>query len=183
MLRELEELSYKEISADRGRAHGDGDVAPRARARPAAAAAARSAQEETLVNCTRLRQVLDAWIDGELDHATGAEIGSHLDACPACASLRRERDELRAQRASWCAVSQGAGGSFAPRVRRRLAAADAPSAPRQRPSWLQAAALACAAALVSALAGYWIGRPAPDSTAARAGGGEPRRFARPRSAI
>ena len=115
------------------------------------------------MNCTRLRQVLDAWIDGELDHATGAEIGSHLDSCPACASLRRERDELRAQ-VRHGAQYHRAPGPLRATVRRRLAAADAPSAPRQRPSWLQAAALACAAALVSALAGYWIGRPAPDST-------------------
>jgi len=116
------------------------------------------------VNCARLRQVLDAWIDGELDHATSAEIGSHLDSCAACAALRRERNELRAQVRNGAQYHR-APAAFESALRRRLvAAADAGKGPRQRPSWLQAASLALAAALVSALAGYWIGGPAPDST-------------------
>lgn len=115
------------------------------------------------MNCARLKQVLDAWIDEELDHATSAEIGSHLDSCPACAALRRERDALRTR------IRRGAPYHRAPAglqssVLRRLAATEAGKPPRQRPSWLQAAVFACAAALVSALAGYWAGRPAPDSS-------------------
>ena len=115
------------------------------------------------MNCARLRQVLDAWIDGELDHATGAEAGSHLESCPACASLKRERDELRAR------VRRGAPYHRAPAalqssLRRRLAGAVDKRNVQRRPSWPQAAALACAAAIVSALAGYWLGRPAPEGT-------------------
>jgi anti-sigma factor RsiW len=116
------------------------------------------------VNCVRLRQVLDAWIDGELDHATSAEIAVHLDSCSACASLRHERDELRALLRGGAQYHR-APPAFQSSVRRRLAAAaDAGDAPRSRPSWLQAAALIVFAAVVSALAGYWVGRPAPDST-------------------
>ena len=116
------------------------------------------------MNCTRLKQVLDAWIDGELDHATSAELGGHLESCPGCASLRRERDELRAR------VRKGAQYHRAPAalrssVRRGLAAAAVETAPRRRPTWLQAAALACAAAFVSALAGYWLGRPVREQEA------------------
>jgi anti-sigma factor RsiW len=116
------------------------------------------------VNCARLRQVLDAWIDNELDHATSDEIAQHLGSCAACASLRRERDQLRAHVRSgvrYHRVPPRLGAA----VRRALGASAAGrSVPRQRPSWLQAAALAVVAALVSALAGYWVGRPAPDST-------------------
>ena len=35
------------------------------------------------MNCARLSQVLDAWLDGELDSATGAEIEQHLRGCAA----------------------------------------------------------------------------------------------------
>ena len=116
------------------------------------------------MNCARVKQVLDAWIDGELDHATSAELAGHLESCPACSSLRRERDELRAQ-VRHGAHRHRAAAVLRSAVRDRLAAAaDAGRAPHRRPTWAQAAALACAAALVSALAGYWLGRPASDST-------------------
>jgi anti-sigma factor RsiW len=164
VLRELEELSYKEISAIGGVCPWNGDVTHLPRPRPSAATASRGAAQETLVNCARLRQVLDAWIDNELDHATSDEIAQHLGSCAACASLRRERDQLRAHVRSgvrYHRVPPRLGAA----VRRALGASAAGrSVPRQRPSWLQAAALAVVAALVSALAGYWVGRPAPDST-------------------
>ncbi len=47
------------------------------------------------MNCTRLQQVLDAHIDGELDRATTGEITAHLAQCVACAALRDERRALR----------------------------------------------------------------------------------------
>jgi anti-sigma factor RsiW len=107
-------------------------IAHRARARSASATVARGAPEETLVNCARLKQVLDAWIDGELDHATSGEIASHLDSCAACASLRRERDELRAHVRDGAQYHR-APAAFQSSVRRRLAAAaDPASTPRRR---------------------------------------------------
>ena len=114
------------------------------------------------MNCARLRQVLDAWLDGEIDRATGGEIEAHLVSCAACAALKRERDGLRGL------VRTGAPYHRAPpalerAVRRSLAAAsDGRAGPPRRPTWLQAGALAVIAALASALAGFWIGSPAPD---------------------
>ena len=47
------------------------------------------------MNCARMRQVMDAWIDGELDAATASEIEQHLAQCPGCLALKGERDALR----------------------------------------------------------------------------------------
>ena len=47
------------------------------------------------MNCTRLAQVLDAYLDSELDRATGEEIAQHLAHCPACTGLRSGRDALK----------------------------------------------------------------------------------------
>ena len=47
------------------------------------------------MNCTRLTQVLDAFLDDELDRATSDEIAQHLSQCAACTALKCERDVLR----------------------------------------------------------------------------------------
>jgi anti-sigma factor RsiW len=99
------------------------------------------------VNCARLRQVLDAYVDGELDAATGGEIAQHLAGCAACAALRAERVALSTQ------VRAGAGYFPAPPALRRRLFNPAFGASR-RPSWLQAGALALLTAVAGALAGY-----------------------------
>lgn len=116
------------------------------------------------MNCTRLRQVLDAYLDGELDSATQGEISQHLVQCPACTALRAEREALKQQvRAS--APYFAAPEALERAVHRSLAAAAQEEAPLSgsRPSWLQAGVLAVAAALVSALASYWLARPLPEN--------------------
>lgn len=45
-------------------------------------------------NCQRTRQMLDGWLDGELDPATGDEIARHVAQCPDCLALRSERERL-----------------------------------------------------------------------------------------
>jgi anti-sigma factor RsiW len=109
-----------------------------------------------------LRQVLDAWLDGEIDRATGGEIEQHLGSCVPCAALKRERVALRGLvRAE--APYHRAPPALERAVRRSLAPApDSRAAPLRRPTWLQAGALAVVAAFVSALAGFWIGHPAPE---------------------
>jgi anti-sigma factor RsiW len=107
------------------------------------------------VNCARARQVLDAWLDGELDSATSSEIAGHLAGCAACAALRdgREALSLRVRRE---APHYAAPDALADWVRRSLGGA-ANAAPRARwlssrgPSWLQAGALAGACALLGAI--------------------------------
>ena len=39
--------------------------------------------------------MLDGWLDGELDPATGEEIARHVAQCPGCLALRSERERLR----------------------------------------------------------------------------------------
>lgn len=114
------------------------------------------------MNCSRLRQVLDAHIDGEIDRATGEEIERHLRSCTACAAVMSERVTLR-QRVRAGAPRFQAPAALRRAVRRSLAAGhDGTASRRRRPSWLQAGALAVVVAVVSATAGYWIGQPPPD---------------------
>ena len=59
------------------------------------------------MNCNRIRQYSDAYIDGEVDPATQLEFEQHLDGCDQCreevaflrATKLRVRDEVRATRA------------------------------------------------------------------------------------
>src|SRR5262245_57810553 len=82
---------------DRWRSAGHRDVATLACARPSATAPRPATQPEDVMTCARTRQVLDAWLDGELDRATHAEIETHVQACAACGGLRDARIALRAQ--------------------------------------------------------------------------------------
>jgi anti-sigma factor (TIGR02949 family) len=47
-------------------------------------------------NCTRIRNMLDAFLDGELDRPSADEVAAHLEACPECAADRDGRAMLRA---------------------------------------------------------------------------------------
>lgn len=117
------------------------------------------------MNCTRLRQVLDAWIDGELDAATSADIDGHLAGCPDCRSLKGERDALRREiRASAPRHETPAGLRAA--ILDRLHEAPA-RMPARRARWTQwapwtnTALIAGLALLVGLLGGYWMARPLP----------------------
>ena len=45
--------------------------------------------------CSGIKQRLDAWLDGELDPATSAEIEAHIAACPDCLAIRDKRNRVR----------------------------------------------------------------------------------------
>ena len=47
------------------------------------------------MNCAHCRQLLDAWLDGEVDRATADSIEAHFSRCPECEAARRERERLR----------------------------------------------------------------------------------------
>jgi anti-sigma factor RsiW len=119
------------------------------------------------MNCARLQQVLDAHIDGELDHATQSEVAAHLAQCAACAALRDQRDTLRETLRAH-APYYTAPASLAPAMRARLGGMQRPATPRARRValwWLPAAtltAVAAVAALVGLVAGYWLAQPQPD---------------------
>jgi len=111
------------------------------------------------VNCARLRQVLDAYVDRELDAATATEIDRHLAGCLDCAGLRAERDALRGLiRAE--APYYAAPDRLRRAVRLSLAgAAQAREGRGRRLSWFHAGVLACAAAAGGVALGLWLARP------------------------
>ena len=109
------------------------------------------------MNCSRLRQILDAYVDGELDRATAGEIDRHLAGCPTCAALREGRLELartiRAQ-APRFAVPDALRRAVREGVAR---AATRPSG--GRPTWALAGALAAVAGAAGIAVGVWFGQP------------------------
>ena len=108
------------------------------------------------MTCTRTRQMLDAWIDDELDAATSSELARHVAGCPACSALQAERETLRSSMKSG-AHYYTAPSSLRPAVLRQLTAAQPvrlPKAPRA--SWWQMAALATSAAVLGSLLTVWM---------------------------
>jgi anti-sigma factor RsiW len=47
------------------------------------------------MSCQHIRQMLDAWIDHELDDVTSAELAEHITHCTTCSAIRAERLKLR----------------------------------------------------------------------------------------
>jgi anti-sigma factor RsiW len=118
------------------------------------------------MTCARTRQLLDAWIDGELDPVTSDELGRHIATCPACAKLRADR-ELLSSRVRASAPRFAAPLSLAQDIRARLLASQAAAAPGPRragPTWMQAVALGAVAAGLAVFTTYWLLRVAPDDT-------------------
>ena len=113
------------------------------------------------MNCARLNQVLDAWLDGELDHETSADLRRHVSACPSCSALE-------SQRAALTRTLRGAIPYYraSPRLRSRIAHALEQREPQRAlargPTWWQAAGLAACVALLSALLTYWGTKPAAE---------------------
>lgn len=110
------------------------------------------------MNCVRLRQVLDAYVDRELDSATAGEIDRHFAGCPDCAALRAERDALRGRiraEAPYYAAPDGLRRA----VRRVLAGAAGERGRGRHLSWLHAGALAVIAAAGGLVLGLWLGQP------------------------
>ncbi|MET0917265.1 MAG: zf-HC2 domain-containing protein [Burkholderiales bacterium] len=116
------------------------------------------------MSCARTRQLIDAWIDNELDRATQDEIGRHLNECPACATLRAEREAVR-DTIRAAGPREAAPPVFTAALRRALAREIASLEVRRRgPSWWQAAAFASAAGLAGALATLaWVHSPRDDA--------------------
>ena len=115
------------------------------------------------MNCARLRQVLDGWLDGEIDRATSVDIEAHLKDCTACAGVKRERDALRDRVRADVGYYRAPAGLKQAVRRAVVASADAEGFRRRRPTWLQAGALASFAACAGVLAGYLLGVPTPDN--------------------
>ena len=84
------------------------------------------------MNCEHVQRVLDAFLDGELDAATHAEVQAHLPNCDACLALKSERDVLR------LGLRRLAPHEASPQLRatleRRLDGEDVSVAPLQEPA-------------------------------------------------
>ena len=109
------------------------------------------------MNCDRATRVIDAGLDGELDAATDAELLRHVSACPACASLRDERQALRHGLRSL--PRQRAPERLRLAIVEQLRQLDRPAAIARRPSWRMTMALASLAASFAFVAGWWIAAP------------------------
>ena len=123
------------------------------------------------MNCARTRQMLDGWLDAELDAATGAEIARHLEQCAQCGALRDTRQQLRAR------LRDAAPRFTAPTSLRKsvLDAVHAGHAPRRAPpptprlfGWWQSAALAMGASAATALVTVMLMRLPSGETAVEA---------------
>lgn len=113
------------------------------------------------MNCTHAAKVLDAYLDGELDAATDAQLAGHLRSCPECASVH---DAHRALRAAFADLPRHrASDALRRSVTRELAALEraALSARPRILSWSQAAVLAGAAASLAFASASWLARPQP----------------------
>lgn len=122
------------------------------------------------MNCARLHQILDAYLDGELDCATTAEVAAHLAQCAACVTLRDQRDALRNAVQAHAPYFK-APATLKPAILDALAEdhGQTPAPPQTRAtatrsgrSWWHAAAFAALAALAGLGIGYQLGRPQPD---------------------
>ena len=119
------------------------------------------------MTCARSRQMLDAWIDEELDAVTSSELARHVAGCPACSALQIRRETLRKSIKSG-ARYYVAPATLKPAVMRQLAAIQqARVLPARRASWWQVAAFATSAAALSSLFTVWMlkvpAENAPDS--------------------
>jgi anti-sigma factor RsiW len=112
------------------------------------------------MDCNEAQRWLVAHLDGELDLVHDAEVGAHLQTCPACAAAARQQSAMRE-------LVREKLPAFAPppylatRIRAQLRAEKKPASPRWAwwPSWSMAGVLA--GLCLAALTGYeWGGRRA-----------------------
>lgn len=107
------------------------------------------------MSCIRTQQMMDAWLDGELDPSTSKEISRHVGQCADCVALKNKREQLRATLQA-AAPRYSAQASLRSAILNQLQTAQQPPVARLRTrmrglSWWQAIAMAAAASIVTAL--------------------------------
>ncbi len=124
--------------------------------------------------CADVAGRLSAWIDGELDATTAAEVREHLAVCVSC--QRRHALLAAASRAVRSLPEETVSAGFEDAFRRRLAAARTGAGRRRRRSPALVAAAGLAAVLVLAVLGALALRRAspPDAAPTTRSNGVPR---------
>jgi len=118
------------------------------------------------MDCKTARNLLEAYLDNELDRATARALETHADACPDCSAELGRLDELRRALRDQ-ALRYHAPASLQQRIRMAAAAGNAR---RTLPAWMRLAAacvLAFGAGAVSMQ--WWHSTPAGDATTQIAG--------------
>lgn len=106
------------------------------------------------MNCERSRQLMDAYLDAELDEATASDLSNHLTSCSACAGHHRVRESLRA--ALHGLVQPPAPARLRAAIAARLDWEDRPIADRHTGSLVRRRDALVLAAMLS-LAGFGLG--------------------------
>jgi len=115
------------------------------------------------VTCDEIRDLLDAWYDGELDAPRSAALGKHLEECPGCSALSNARSAL-----SEVIVKRATRYSAPTALRKKieaqvLAPPQVIRQPRMMP-WRGLAVAASFALLVMVGWNAWLMRGAPSPT-------------------
>ena len=108
------------------------------------------------MNCEHARNLLDAYLDRELDSSTQAQMAEHLGGCGQCAALHTGREALRE------GLRRLPRHEVPPRLRQAIAAAlpaaEPRAAPRRAGLW-PAALAACTSAALAFSLGLWVAAP------------------------
>ena len=107
------------------------------------------------MSCIRTQQMMDAWLDGELDPSTSEEVSRHVAQCADCVALKAGREELRATLQA-AAPRYTAPPALRSSVLQQLKTEQPPPLVRARerargPSWWQAMLMATATSIVTAV--------------------------------
>ncbi|MFZ5449644.1 MAG: zf-HC2 domain-containing protein [Thermodesulfobacteriota bacterium] len=94
------------------------------------------------MECQEMRELMSAWLDGELDKAMEAALSAHLNECEAC---RQEWQKLRALESALGRLAAPAPPGLTEKVLERVK-------PRRR-QWVESLALAACLVLGIALGG------------------------------
>ena len=107
------------------------------------------------MDCNQCRNLLHAYIDGELDLVRHLEMEQHLRDCEACMGLHDNHRDLRAALGG-TGLYYRAPESLRARVRASLGRAGGPAVSRRRALWVRLGTAAAAAGLL--LLGWALGR-------------------------
>ena len=110
------------------------------------------------MNCTLALRMLDAYVDGELDAATAAEIVEHVASCPACAQLRDQRVAMRSVLKA-TSLRDVAPPGLRKTILRGIEMSEDPVTRWRSLRWWQAVVLGSSTAVLGVLGGWWLAQP------------------------